>query len=520
MSKEPNRALERLMAQAGMSNKGFASRIRVEAERRGLNISPDHVSVKRWLDGTVPHEDTIACIAGALSAKLGREVSLAEIGFDPKPLPPRLDVAGEEMSGGVSSRGQVAGDPQSAPSALLLIEHEDARLIYGNGIFRTVIRRKLRNVGTERVTQYLIRIAVDRHPGDPERSNQLYRAHPLTWEEIDLTATCGDEPMAWLVKHDRDASKEVWLLFENEDGLFPLYPGETTWIEYSYTVTAEKWGPWWQRAIRLPTRHLSLTMSFPAELDPAVWGMETSMTAEGSPFRTPIARNVHGEMAVFTWSTDDPPLHARYRMEWKFRNAPKTEEGGGNLSASERMAAIGIIQEGDESLTTPARPFDLPAEAEDARRVIAQLLGTMERVSQAHTFAKGMGLAAPQIGIARSAALGRSPDGDSVTLLNPRIIDQSADTDEQYEGCLSFFDVRGMVKRPLRIEVEHQDIDGATQITVFELGMARLIAHEIDHLHGILYRSRMTPDAKLVSVADYKGTGQRWAYRMPRTSGR
>jgi len=46
--------------------------------------------------------------------------------------------------------------------------------------------------------------------------------------------------------------------------------------------------------------------------------------------------------------------------------------------------------------------------------------------------------------------------------------------------------------------------------------MARLVAHEVDHLHGMLYRSRMTAGAKLIPVADYKGTGQRWTYRAPR----
>jgi peptide deformylase len=411
---------------------------------------------------------------------------------------------------------QTSDDLLSALNATLVVEHEDARLSYDDGVFRSVIRRQLTNVGDQPVTRYLIRIAVDRYPGDPERSNRLYREHPLTWEEIGLSATCRGEPMTWLVKHDRDAFKELWLLFANDDGLFPLYPGETTWIEYSYTVGADKWGPWWQRAIRLPTRRLGLTLAIPDDLEPAVWGMETSMTAEASPFRTPIIRTARDGMAVFTWSTDDPPVHARYRMEWKFRSAPKTEEDGTDLSASERMSAVGVVQEGDEILTTPTRPFELPGEAEDARRVIAQLLSTMERVSQVHTFAKGMGLAAPQIGIGRAAALVRGPDGDSVTLLNPRIIDQSAETDEQYEGCLSFFDVRGLVKRPLRIEVEHQGIDGDVEITAFELGMARLVAHEVDHLNGMLYRSRMTAGAKLIPVADYKGTGQRWTYRTPR----
>jgi len=98
-----------------------------------------------------------------------------------------------------------ADDPQSAPAAELVVEYEHAELTYRDGMYQTRIRRQLRNTGAQPVTQYLIRIAVDRYPGDPERSNQLYREDPLTWEEIGLSATCGDEPMAWHVKHDRDA---------------------------------------------------------------------------------------------------------------------------------------------------------------------------------------------------------------------------------------------------------------------------------------------------------------------------
>lgn len=100
----------------------------------------------------------------------------------------------------------------------------------------------------------------------------------------------------------------------------------------------------------------------------------------------------------------------------------------------------GIVQEGDEILRQVARPFQLPAEA--ARRVVAEL---------------------------NSAA------------------------DEQYEGCLSVLDLRGRVPRALSITVEHTDIDGITRITEFERGVARLIAHEIDHLHGQLYLDHMRP---------------------------
>ncbi|GHE38600.1 hypothetical protein GCM10017673_46220 [Streptosporangium violaceochromogenes] len=423
------------------------------------------------------------------------------------------DVGGE-VKGERGHPGAMADDPQAAPGNALIVEHEQAELVFRDGVFKTRIRRYLRNVGADPVTQYLIRIAVDRHPGDPERSNRLYRESPLTWEEIGLSAVCDGEPMAWRVKHDRDAFKELWLLFENSDGRFPLYPGQSTWIEYVYTVSADKWGPWWTRAIRLPTQRLSMNLDFPAELRPKIWGIETSMTAEASPFKTPMNRVEKDERVQVSWSVDDPPLHARYRIEWKFKNLAAEERSAvETLTPSEKMRSLGIVQEGDSILGEVARRFDLPAEAEDARRVISQLVSTMERVAQAHTFAKGMGIAAPQIGIRRSAAVVRLPGGETITLLNPRVIDQATETEEQYEGCLSFFDVRGMVPRPISLEVEHQDIEGNTRITVFEHAIARLVGHEVDHLFGTLYRAHMRPGLDPIPVSQYKGTGRPWASR-------
>lgn len=417
------------------------------------------------------------------------------------------------VSGKSHAREAPANDPQLISGPDLLVEHEHAELTYVDEMFQTLVRRELTNLGSQPVTQYLIRITADRYPGDPERSNRLYREDPITWEEIGLSAKCGDEPMTWRVKHDRDAFKELWLLFENPDGKFPLYPGETTWIEYVYTVSAHKWGPWWQRAVRLPTRRMSLLLSFPIDLQPAVWGIETSMTAEASPFRDPLVRTVDDDRVTFNWAVEDPPLHTRYRIEWKFKGAENREDDTmKTMNPSERMRSLDIAQDGDPVLTEATVPFDLPAEAEDARRVISQLVGSLERVAQVHNFAKGMGLAAPQIHIGRAAAVIRTAEGESITLLNPRIIDESADTDEQYEGCLSFFDVRGKVPRPLMVEVEHQDTDGAVRITEFTNGTARLVSHEIDHLHGILYRSRMRPGVEPIPISQYKGTGQRWGY--------
>lgn len=219
----------------------------------------------------------------------------------------------------------------AATGSAIVVEHDAARLDYDGRRYRLAMRRLLRNTGSDPITRYLIRISVDRYPGDPERSNAHYRAHPLTWDELALTATCRGEAMRWQAKHDRDAFKEVWLLFDNDQGRFPLYPDESVWIEYAYTVGDDKWGRWFQRAVRLPTKRLEVTLAIPAALDPMVWGTETSMTAEASPLRSAPSQREENTMRVFTWSTTQPELHARYRLEWRFRARPEQDPKQGEF---------------------------------------------------------------------------------------------------------------------------------------------------------------------------------------------
>lgn len=449
------------------------------------------------------------------------------------------------------------------PGTGLIVEQEVAELTYLDGRYRCRVRRALYNAGVEPVTRYLVKIAVDRYPHDPAGSNRYHRRHPLSFDEMDLRAVAGEgeaaEPMHWRLKLDRDAAKEVWLLFANDHGQFPLYPGQRTTIEYVYRVGEEKWGQWFQRAVRLPTRNLTVRLDFPVEFEPQVWGVETSLAAE-VPVRTPLERHNEAERAVFEWSTDAPLLNARYRLEWRFRghnapsmasqnapvepgqdgpSAPAAAEalsgavsrvaahnaGGTNgttranglngheLRASQRMRGIGIVQRGADLLRQRARHFQLPREENSARDAIAALRDTLDRLEAVHDFSKGVGLSAPQIGLPVAAAVVRPPERDAepVFLLNPRIVDEAADTDEQYEGCLSFFDYRGLVSRPLRVDVEHARFDGTRMITSFEQAMARLVAHEIDHLEGRLYVDRMAPDATLVPVEEYRQVGP-WNY--------
>ena len=404
------------------------------------------------------------------------------------------------------------------PGTGLIVENELSILTYTEDGYRCLIRRELYNAGTEPITRYLVRVAVDRYPNDPGRSNRHHRERPLTFAELGLRAyreESGErEAMHWRAKYDRDAFKEIWLLFENGERRFPLYPGRRATIEYTYTVGRDKWGPWFQRAVRVPTRHLAVRLDLPAELDPQVWGAETSLSAEEGPLRRAVARRDEGDRAIFEWGTDDPPLNARYRMQWRFRAQPDAEPEGERIRPSERMRGLGILQRGADLLRQPARPFDLPREVRAAREVIDRLTDALARLDELHPFAKGVGIAAPQLEIGRAAAVIRPPDrtAEPLVLLNPRVVDAAPDTDEQYEGCLSFFDHRGLVPRPLRLDVEHAQLDGRRVITSFEFGMARLVAHEIDHLEGRLYVDRMAPGVPLVPIEEYRETGHPWRY--------
>jgi len=69
------------------------------------------------------------------------------------------------------------------------------------------------------------------------------------------------------------------------------------------------------------------------------------------------------------------------------------------------------------------------------------------------------------LSIGRAAAVIRTPEGETVTCSTLGSATSQRRRTSNHEGCLSIFDVRGKVLRPLAIEVEHQDIDGTTRIT-------------------------------------------------------
>lgn len=145
-----------------------------------------------------------------------------------------------------------------------------------------------------------------------------------------------------------------------------------------------------------------------------------------------------------------------------------------------------IVKLGDPVLESPAAPvteFD-----EGLKKLVDDMF---ESMYEAH----GVGLAAPQIGIAKRIAVvdvtfKEDPDAKLV-LVNPEIIFTDGRQTSQ-EGCLSIPDFREKVTRARKVTVKAQDVKGKWFEHTGEDLLARAFLHETDHLNGKLYISHVS----------------------------
>ena len=132
--------------------------------------------------------------------------------------------------------------------------------------------------------------------------------------------------------------------------------------------------------------------------------------------------------------------------------------------------------------TSPVKEFDA-----GLKKLVSQMIETCRK-------ANGIGLAAPQIGksirlcIVNLEHLGLAP----FVLINPRITKKSWKKIELEEGCLSIPSVFGMVKRPVKITVEALNLKGEKHRFDAEGMVSRVIQHEVDHLDGVLFTTKIT----------------------------
>ncbi len=107
---------------------------------------------------------------------------------------------------------------------------------------------------------------------------------------------------------------------------------------------------------------------------------------------------------------------------------------------------------------------------------------------------KGVGLAAPQVGVHERIVLITLDNKKILALVNPKIISASKDTTVSKEGCLSLPGEWGKVRRPIEVTVQFLTHKGQKMVMKFCDFEAIELQHEIDHLNGILFVDYLDDD--------------------------
>jgi len=140
------------------------------------------------------------------------------------------------------------------------------------------------------------------------------------------------------------------------------------------------------------------------------------------------------------------------------------------------MSVYEIVKIGDPVLREVAK--EVPKISSNICKLLTNMADTMRA-------AKGVGLAAPQIGISKRVVVVDVGEG-LIELINPVILDQEGE-EIDIEGCLSVPDREGEVLRARKITVQALNRNGESFTVTGEELLARAIQHEIDHLDGILF---------------------------------
>ena len=171
------------------------------------------------------------------------------------------------------------------------------------------------------------------------------------------------------------------------------------------------------------------------------------------------------------------------------------------------MAVLKVAHLGHPVLRQIAEPVSPEAiGAPEIQRLIDDMFETMEDHD-------GVGLAAPQVHVSRRIVVyglrenPRYPEAAPIpltVLVNPRITPLGTEQEEGWEGCLSVPDMRGMVPRFQRVEVDAYGRDGRPFRYVVDGFHARVVQHECDHLDGKVYIDRMRSTETLTFLPEFQ----------------
>ena len=152
--------------------------------------------------------------------------------------------------------------------------------------------------------------------------------------------------------------------------------------------------------------------------------------------------------------------------------------------------AVDVRQIGDPVLHAPTKKPRL-ARA-DLEALVARMFASM-------VVARGIGIAAPQIGVPLRVAI-MDVDEAGIVALEPTIEWASEEHEETSEGCLSVRGLYGMLERPLAARLIANDVAGKRFTLVGDDFGAQCMLHETDHLNGILYVDRLRSREDLHAV--------------------
>ncbi|MGQ9818734.1 MAG: peptide deformylase [Candidatus Kapaibacteriales bacterium] len=120
-------------------------------------------------------------------------------------------------------------------------------------------------------------------------------------------------------------------------------------------------------------------------------------------------------------------------------------------------------------------------------------------------FAEGIGLAANQVGVNKSLLIVGDIIEDGIVkhkgkpYINAQIVSYSEEFSTFNEGCLSIPELREDVERPEAIQIKYYDLNMKEHTEEVDGLLARVLQHEIDHLHGILFFDRINPLRRTLS---------------------
>ena len=159
-----------------------------------------------------------------------------------------------------------------------------------------------------------------------------------------------------------------------------------------------------------------------------------------------------------------------------------------------------ILQLGDPILRQKAVAVEDPT-AREIHDLIGDLADTLAHWRSATGY--GRGIAAPQLGVLQRVIFLQLPGAEPWPLINPEIIERSAETIVVWDACLSFLSIFMQVERHRQITVRYQNLNGETlDVEAGEdRNLSELLQHEIDHLDGILAIDRVV-DMKTICTRE------------------